>query len=42
MVHDLPVLYAVGRDLADSQQWPNWTSDSEFRPARDATAAERK
>ena len=42
MVHDLPVLYAVGRDLADSEQWPNWSSDSEFRPIRDATAAERK
>jgi Zn-dependent M28 family amino/carboxypeptidase len=42
MVHDLPVLYKVGRDLADSDQWPNWSSDSEFRPIRDATAAERK
>ncbi len=42
MVHDLPVLYRVGRDLADSEQWPNWSSDSEFRQIRDATAAERK
>jgi Zn-dependent M28 family amino/carboxypeptidase len=42
MVHDLPVLYKVGRDLADSDQWPNWSNDSEFRQIRDATAAERK
>ena len=42
MIHDLPVLYQVGRDLADSEQWPNWSSDSEFRAIRDATAAERK
>ena len=42
MAHDLPVLYKVGHDLADSDQWPNWSADSEFRPIRDATAAERK
>jgi Zn-dependent M28 family amino/carboxypeptidase len=42
MVHDLPVLYKVGSDLANSTQWPNWSSDSEFRATRDATAAERK
>ena len=42
MAHDLPVLYKVGSDLANSSQWPNWSDDSEFRAARDATAAERK
>jgi Zn-dependent M28 family amino/carboxypeptidase len=42
MAHDLGVLYALGRDLADSSVWPNWAKDSEFRAARDATAAERK
>jgi Zn-dependent M28 family amino/carboxypeptidase len=42
MAHDLPVLYKVGTDLANSTQWPNWSADSEFRAARDATAAERK
>jgi Zn-dependent M28 family amino/carboxypeptidase len=42
MAHDLGVLYKVGMDLADSTQWPNWASDSEFRAIRDATASERK
>jgi len=42
MAHDLPVLYKVGSDLANSSQWPNWSDDSEFRATRDATAAERK
>jgi len=42
MTHDLPVLYRVGSDLANSTQWPNWSADSEFRATRDATAAERK
>jgi Zn-dependent M28 family amino/carboxypeptidase len=42
MAHDLGVLYKVGSDLADSTQWPNWSSDSEFRATRDATAGDRK
>jgi len=42
MVHDLPILYRVGSDLANSTQWPNWSADSEFRATRDATASERK
>jgi Zn-dependent M28 family amino/carboxypeptidase len=42
MVHDLPILYQVGSDLANSRQWPNWSDDSEFRATRDASAAERK
>ena len=42
MVHDLPILYKVGSDLANSKQWPNWSADSEFRAARDATADQRK
>ena len=42
MARDLGILYAVGRDLADSDAWPNWSKDSEFRAARDASAAERK
>jgi Zn-dependent M28 family amino/carboxypeptidase len=41
MAHDLPVLYKVGGDLANSDQWPEWSKDSEFRAARDETAAER-
>ncbi|MCD0280897.1 M28 family peptidase [Xanthomonas melonis] len=39
---DLGVLYALGRQLADSQQWPNWSQDSEFRATRDASEAARK
>ena len=42
MARDLGILYSVGRDLADSSAWPNWSKDSEFRAARDASAAERK
>lgn len=42
MARDLQVLYTLGNDLANSKQWPNWATDSEFRAARDASAAERK
>jgi Zn-dependent M28 family amino/carboxypeptidase len=42
MSHDLGMLYALGRDLADSKDWPNWSKDAEFRAARDASAAQRK
>ncbi|HEY0335401.1 MAG TPA: M28 family metallopeptidase [Stenotrophomonas sp.] len=38
---DLSVLYALGSQLADSRQWPNWSQDSEFRATRDKTAASR-
>lgn len=42
MAHDLPMLYTLGAQLADSDAWPNWGKDSEFRAIRDKTAAERK
>ena len=42
MPRDLELLHKVGADLANSDQWPNWAPDSEFRAARDASAAERK
>jgi Zn-dependent M28 family amino/carboxypeptidase len=42
MVHDLPMLYTLGRQLASSHDWPNWSTDSEFRVIRDKTAADRK
>jgi Zn-dependent M28 family amino/carboxypeptidase len=42
MARDLQLLYMVGSDLANSRQWPNWSQDSEFRGARDKTAAQRK
>ena len=41
MTRDLQVMYTLGRGLADSADWPNWSADSEFRAARDASAAER-
>ena len=39
---DLELLHKVGADLANSDQWPDWAPDSEFRAARDASATERK
>jgi hypothetical protein len=42
MVHDLPMLYTLGRQLAESNKWPNWGTGSEFRAIRDETAVERK
>jgi hypothetical protein len=41
MVQALGVLYDVGADLANSERWPDWSADSEFRARRDATASER-
>jgi Zn-dependent M28 family amino/carboxypeptidase len=34
-VDDLQVFYAVGLKLANSNAWPNWYKDSEFRATRD-------
>lgn len=42
LVHDLPMLYTLGRQLAESDAWPNWSSDSEFRAIRDKTADQRR
>jgi Zn-dependent M28 family amino/carboxypeptidase len=41
IVSDGKLLHAVGRDLANSNAWPNWSQDSEFRATRDRSAAER-
>ena len=35
------LLHQVGERLANSREWPNWSADSEFRAARDQSAAER-
>ncbi|MGE0531592.1 MAG: M28 family metallopeptidase [Hyphomonadaceae bacterium] len=32
---DLEALYAVGRRLADSNEWPEWSATSEFRAVRE-------
>ena len=37
MVDDLEFLYRMGRGLADSDGWPEWSETSEFRAAREAT-----
>lgn len=39
---DMTLLYNVGNRLANGRDWPNWSQDSEFRAARDATSASRK
>ena len=41
MAEDVQLLHNLGRDLANSRQWPNWSQDSEFRATRDQTAGER-
>jgi Zn-dependent M28 family amino/carboxypeptidase len=34
---DLEALYAVGRRLADGNEWPQWRANAEFRAAREAS-----
>jgi Zn-dependent M28 family amino/carboxypeptidase len=41
LVQDAQLLHRLGRNLANSAAWPNWSQDSEFRDERDASAAER-
>jgi Zn-dependent M28 family amino/carboxypeptidase len=41
MAQDANLLHVVGEKLANSREWPNWSADSEFRAARDKSAAER-
>lgn len=38
-VEDLQLYYAIGRELADGNQWPNWYSTAEFRAVRDQSRA---
>jgi Zn-dependent M28 family amino/carboxypeptidase len=39
MQEDLSILHDVVRELADSDEWPNWYADNEFRSLRDAQRA---
>jgi Zn-dependent M28 family amino/carboxypeptidase len=39
---DAVLLYTLGRRLADSREWPEWKAGSEFKQAREASAAERQ
>jgi len=41
MAEDNAMLHALGRRLANSNLWPNWSTDSEFRAIRNQTAGER-
>ena len=38
-ISDLKVLYKVGLDLANGDQWPNWYKGNEFRATRDKSMA---
>jgi Zn-dependent M28 family amino/carboxypeptidase len=42
MAQDAELLHAVGERLANSCDWPEWSQDSEFRAARERSAAERQ
>jgi Zn-dependent M28 family amino/carboxypeptidase len=39
---DLEAVYAVGRDLAFSRDWPTWSATSEFGPVRTRSDAQRR
>jgi Zn-dependent M28 family amino/carboxypeptidase len=41
-VKDITLVYNLGRELANSREWPVWKDGSEFKATRDATASERK
>jgi hypothetical protein len=36
-VQDLELLFAMGRELAEGELWPEWSSGSEFRSIREAS-----
>ncbi|HEX6218179.1 MAG TPA: M28 family metallopeptidase [Sphingomicrobium sp.] len=40
-IRDWQLLHNVGYRLANSNAWPNWSRDSEFRATRDQTSGER-
>ena len=42
MAQDLVIAYDLGRQLANSRAWPEWKAGSEFKAARDKTAAARR
>ena len=41
-IEDLEVYLAVGRDLANSRDWPQWKPGSEFAPVRTVSDARRR
>ena len=40
-LRDLGIYYRIGRQLADSDSWPNWYKGDEFRTIRDRSRAAR-
>ncbi|QPQ55445.1 M28 family peptidase [Allosphingosinicella flava] len=38
-LQDIALFYRIGRELADSDNWPNWYPTAEFRAARDKSRA---
>jgi Zn-dependent M28 family amino/carboxypeptidase len=42
IARDGEMLFAVGYALANSNDWPNWSEDSEFRATRDQSADRRR
>ena len=42
IAQDVTLLHALGWELANSRDWPNYRQNSEFRPIRDRTAGSRK
>jgi Zn-dependent M28 family amino/carboxypeptidase len=42
MADELAIVYDLGRDLANSREWPEWKDGSEFKAMRDKSAAMRK
>jgi Zn-dependent M28 family amino/carboxypeptidase len=42
LIEDAKLLHALGRRLANSRDWPNWSQESEFRATRDRTEAARR
>ena len=41
VVEDLEALYAVGRELAAGDRWPNWYEGNPFKAARDRMMADK-
>ncbi|MGI9042856.1 MAG: M28 family metallopeptidase [Gemmatimonadaceae bacterium] len=42
IAEDVGVLFRVGMPLAQSREWPNYRSSSEFRPVRDQSSSRRQ
>ena len=40
VIQDLEALYAVGREIAGSGDWPEWREGNPFRAAREASLAD--